>query len=206
MDQTDPLRFVEALLDRLPIGVIALSPAGAILRTNAAADAILRERDGLERHRDLLRGGRAAMTTVLRAAIAAGCGAVLLPRSAGRAPLAAVVAPLGPAAPGGLALFIMDPDAPLRTPLALLRNLFGLTPAEARLALILGEGDTVKEAAEALGVSVSTIRYQLRQIFAKTKTDRQPALMRLLLLLGLLPIPAAGDPNGPPPGPRKKAG
>ena len=56
-----------------------------------------------------------------------------------------------------------------------------LTPAETRLARCLASGATLRNAAEQLGVSINTVRSQLRQIFAKTGTSRQAALMRLLL-------------------------
>ena len=52
-------------------------------------------------------------------------------------------------------------------------ELFGLTQAEARVALQIGAGKSVNEIAEASGVKVGTIRSQVISIFAKTGLNRQ---------------------------------
>ena len=62
----------------------------------------------------------------------------------------------------------------------LLTGLFDLTPAEARVARAIAGGQTIDEAAAALGVSRETIRTQLRAVLAKTGTTRQAELVRLL--------------------------
>src|SRR3546814_10771525 len=49
----------------------------------------------------------------------------------------------------------------------LIRLAFGLTPAEARLAAQLKRGFALKEAAQALEISVNTARNQLKSIFDK---------------------------------------
>ena len=58
---------------------------------------------------------------------------------------------------------------------------YGLTTAETRLALELAAGHALRDAARHLGIRVNTARVQLRSIFAKTATNRQAALVRLLL-------------------------
>src|SRR5262249_25489011 len=63
---------------------------------------------------------------------------------------------------------------------ALLCKLFGLTPAEAKLASIVGEGLSPDQAAEELGISRETVRNQLRAVFTKTATHRQSELVALL--------------------------
>ena len=60
---------------------------------------------------------------------------------------------------------------------------FGLTPAEARLAIRLKDGLSISEAAEAIGVSVNTARNQLRSIFQKIGVNRQSELVRSLTQL-----------------------
>lgn len=57
---------------------------------------------------------------------------------------------------------------------------FGLTPAEARLAVRLKDGLSISESAELLGVSVNTARNQLRSIFQKIGVNRQSELVRSL--------------------------
>ena len=61
-----------------------------------------------------------------------------------------------------------------------LRTLLNLTTAEAMLAQALMRTVNLVRAAEDLGISHETARSQLKGIFAKTETDSQLALMRLL--------------------------
>jgi DNA-binding CsgD family transcriptional regulator/PAS domain-containing protein len=65
-------------------------------------------------------------------------------------------------------------------PPALLAQAFALTPAEARLAVIIAQGATTEHAAEALGISRATARNQLKSVFAKTGMHRQSELVALL--------------------------
>lgn len=63
-----------------------------------------------------------------------------------------------------------------------LRDRFGFTAAETRLAARLAEGQSIAEAAAFLNVSLYTARTHLKSILCKTGTHRQAALVRLLLL------------------------
>jgi DNA-binding CsgD family transcriptional regulator len=62
-----------------------------------------------------------------------------------------------------------------------LRAEFGLTKAEARLALRLADGSSLASAAQAFNVKLTTIRSQLQQVFAKTGTCRQTELVAMIL-------------------------
>jgi len=61
-----------------------------------------------------------------------------------------------------------------------LMSLFAFTPAEARLAKAIGIGETFENYAEDNGLLVSTVRCQLRSVFAKSGTGRQTDLVRLI--------------------------
>jgi DNA-binding CsgD family transcriptional regulator/PAS domain-containing protein len=65
----------------------------------------------------------------------------------------------------------------------LLYAVFGLTPAECRIATLLAEGLSLKQIAQVQGTQHETVRKQLRSIYQKTATNRQPELIRLLLHL-----------------------
>ncbi|MGY8661004.1 helix-turn-helix transcriptional regulator [Bradyrhizobium sp. UFLA05-109] len=65
-----------------------------------------------------------------------------------------------------------------------LQSLFGLTPAEGRLAAILALGVSLDEASVKLGVSRETVRNHLKSIFSKSGTSRQPELVALLAKIG----------------------
>jgi DNA-binding CsgD family transcriptional regulator len=69
----------------------------------------------------------------------------------------------------------------------LLRGLHGLTPAEAELVGQLARGRSLEEAARARGVSINTVRSQLKQVFSKTGTSRQGELVQLVFRC-LLPM------------------
>jgi DNA-binding CsgD family transcriptional regulator len=78
--------------------------------------------------------------------------------------------------------FISDPECQFDTPGQALGHLFALSHAEARLAAVLVKGCSLREAAEELGVSLSTVRTQLKKLFEKTGTKRQSALIRAFLM------------------------
>jgi len=78
-------------------------------------------------------------------------------------------------------LILRDSAHPALPSEPLLRQLYQLTPAEASLAVLLGEGLTLEESATRLGVSRNTARSHLRAVFAKTGVKRQTALVQLLL-------------------------
>jgi DNA-binding CsgD family transcriptional regulator len=62
-----------------------------------------------------------------------------------------------------------------------LRSHFGLTPAEARLALQLIAGETLRSAAVKLNITYETARTSLKKIFKKTETCRQAELVLTIL-------------------------
>lgn len=73
----------------------------------------------------------------------------------------------------GTAMAELSPDCRLRA-------VFGLTRAEARLALHLASGGSLASAAATFGVRLSTLRSQLMQVYGKTSTNRQVELVALL--------------------------
>ena len=63
-----------------------------------------------------------------------------------------------------------------------LAQMFGFTPAEARLGALLLDGVTLSEIANTLSVSKNTLRVQLAAVFSKTGTKRQSEFVRVALL------------------------
>jgi DNA-binding CsgD family transcriptional regulator len=70
---------------------------------------------------------------------------------------------------------------------ATLQKIFGLTPAEAKLAILISQGEQLADVAESCNVSISTARSQLASIFAKTHTKRQAELVALLSRVAIVP-------------------
>jgi len=77
-------------------------------------------------------------------------------------------------------IVITDLNARARPTDALIREAFGLTPAEARLATVLAAGEDLRKAADLLGVAYETARVQLKAIFGKMQVSRQAELAAVL--------------------------
>ncbi len=110
---------------------------------------------------------------------------VLVPRS-GKMPLMLMVAPLrlggGQAQEHGAALaFAFDPEATPDLTTGRIRKLFGLTEAEAALAVALCSGKTLDDVAREKSVAPSTVKTHLKHVFNKTGANRQTELVSLLL-------------------------
>jgi DNA-binding CsgD family transcriptional regulator len=94
------------------------------------------------------------------------------------------------------ALFIGDPKQRTGDPIGVLNSIYGLTHGETRLTMLLLSGCSVEEAARLLRVSVGTSRGVLKKVFEKTGTNRQAALVRLLLTgFGQVRPSAVGEPR-----------
>jgi DNA-binding CsgD family transcriptional regulator/PAS domain-containing protein len=79
-----------------------------------------------------------------------------------------------------VAIFTKDPAQAPFMPGEAFAKLYGLSGAELRVVLALGQGLGAKEAADMLGISEPTVRTHLKRIFSKTDTARQADLVRLL--------------------------
>ncbi|WP_448188079.1 LuxR C-terminal-related transcriptional regulator [Azospirillum sp. sgz301742] len=193
----------EAALNATPTGVIVVDGAGRILRTNAAAEILLRAADGVRVSAGLLAAAQPRETDVLRRMIRGAVAAVsgrsnsesprgmTLSRAAGRRPLVIHVLSLPGSAAQRFALLapaamvtVTDPEAQPRPRESILQEAFRLTPAEARVAIRLAEGMEAKQIAVEHGVSIATVRTQIAAILSKTNTLRQTELVSLLVRLG----------------------
>ncbi|MGH6925858.1 MAG: response regulator transcription factor, partial [Propylenella sp.] len=81
------------------------------------------------------------------------------------------------------AVFIAPPGASLPPDLDAVAHIFGLTAAETKQLHRLVAGDSLAEAAAALGVSETTARSHRQHIFAKMGVSRQADLVALVARL-----------------------
>jgi DNA-binding CsgD family transcriptional regulator len=81
---------------------------------------------------------------------------------------------------GRVLVALSDPNSHTSLPPELLGKLLGLSPAESRLASALCDGSTLNEYAAHVGVAISTARYQLKQVMAKTQVHTQAQLVQRL--------------------------
>ena len=185
-------------VDQLSVATIILDEQGKLLNTNAIAKAMLAEGDGISLKGPHLRiDGRdtnSRLQEALRSVISAQqkretsvVRALSVPRGAGRSELGLLIRPVptsqwseGQSSPCA-AVFISDPDLHDGASQHVLRELLGLTPAEANLAILLARGLSLAESSETQNISQHTARAQLKSIFAKTGVSRQAELVRLIL-------------------------
>ena len=184
-------------MDRMLVGTVVFDEKGAVMRTNRVADALLATKDGIRivqnglhaefavEDKELQRLINGALTS--KGAKPAVPEAMSLTRRSGRSNFSVLVrpVPLGEWSeekhrPAAVA-FIRDPDGRSQISRGTIRHLFGLTAAEATLALLLANGLTLDEAAAELKIRKNTIRAHLRSIFAKTGVRRQTTLVHMLL-------------------------
>ncbi len=109
-------------------------------------------------------------------------------RREGRLPIVIRVLPVDGAARspflGARAILILSGvDEGEAEALALLRQAFGLTPSEAKIALYLADGKSLEEAAQEMTIAHETTRSHLKSIFRKTGTHRQGELVALVARL-----------------------
>jgi len=78
------------------------------------------------------------------------------------------------------ALVLTSVTVPQAPPVELVHSLFDLTPAEARVARNLAAGKTVEDIASDGGVSLATVRKQVRGVLEKTGCNRQVEVVALL--------------------------
>ncbi|MDJ0945176.1 MAG: helix-turn-helix transcriptional regulator [Kiloniellales bacterium] len=192
-------------LNRLAVGVAMVDSRGEICATNTAAESMLALGDGL--HFDLgqtevcVDGCRGSLRTALgrlewcRQNPDASCPALFAVHRPSRARPYAVLAcpfrrsdelPLGE--PFYHLVFFFDPDQSLcGHSVDFLKRYYDLTPAEARLAKLIAEGERLDGIAERLGISVHTARTHLKRVFEKTGVERQAELVQLMFgCLGLM--------------------
>jgi DNA-binding CsgD family transcriptional regulator len=77
-------------------------------------------------------------------------------------------------------LAIIDPDKDLLPQEVLIRQLFSLTAAEARIALEIARGIDSEQIAATQGILASSVRKALKSIYQKTGVNRQAGLARLI--------------------------
>ncbi len=192
--------FSETALDAMSIAAFLVTGKGRVRHMNRLAATYLESRDGL-----LLQGGRvtakdlheaAQLESLIAGATSSGRngseavpgGAIKLSRLGAQSSLQVTVLPVPEqnqiaGSESSALILVSDPSSSPRPRTALMRQLYGLTPAEARVANLLLEGIEAREAAEQLAITLETCRFHIKRVMAKTGTRRQTELMRLMLSL-----------------------
>ncbi len=184
-------------LDQLRMGVILTNRSGKPLFVNRAADQMLTKSQGISVYHDkLLLNSTQENAQLYRLVTDAAQGTpgansggdMRISMSSRFDFLHCLVMPvsmelsarLGVAlASGCVAIFLSKPGS-LQLPPKRLAILYGLSPAESRLAAKLAEFNSLEQAAYDLGIALGTARSQLAAVFAKTGAKGQAELLMLL--------------------------
>ena len=182
-------------LDRYPQAFLLTDADGRILYINRAGRELMSLRGSLQIESGRLRASTAKDNETLNLALKNIAMGSILPhrrleigRTSSRRPHQLLLLPvpssgaipLGVAEPS-VAILILDAESAPQPDLQMLADLFSLTPAEARVASLLVRGKNVEEVAAELDVSFTTVRSHVRSVLSKTDTNRQGALISLVL-------------------------
>lgn len=199
------LRYQAVLgaLDRFFIAVFLVLSSSQVLACNRAARMLIDSGDGLSvSKRGELTAHEASSQSRLRAAIAkasavsaalglGGSSQILVPKISGREPYLVEVSPIRDTAYEidrnfkGAFLTVIDPDLRITLGLEGLRKLYELTAAETAVAELLFQGRTNDEIAEIRGVSLETVKAQVRALLAKTNARNRTELVSRLFSVTL---------------------
>jgi DNA-binding CsgD family transcriptional regulator len=188
-------RPLAEVLELMRDGVLVVDQSGAIHYWNRAA------RDLVECIRGLtIRGGRLASTPASGGERLLRClRDCIFRRQRGflgfraKRPINVALVPLGESAHADpkirslAAIILTEPNRSAVPSGQQLRALYALTAAETRLAICICERRPLGEVASSFGVSINTLRSQLRSILAKTDARSQADLIRLCSKLSAFP-------------------
>ena len=184
--------LASAALDRLRLGVVVVSIAGCVVLSNRAAEEACTPGEELQLRNGKLTARSAKFAQRLgdginRALQQHGTASVLQTQRTPAGERVVWIAPL-PAkrniadGPGAIVLIGGPAQRSAARPDEL-AAIYGLTSAEAELAVAIGNGVSLKQAAAKRGVKLSTVRSQTLSLLQKTGARRQADLVRMIATL-----------------------
>jgi DNA-binding CsgD family transcriptional regulator len=188
---------LESALDHLGVPVLLASREGRLVFANALAEEMLRRGDLLELKDRALRAPRDGSREALSLALARACdpacpsaSTILLTRL-DRPPVPTSIYPIS-AAPGSRQALVVVEERLTSEEVVVhrLQSLFGLTRAEAEIAKRIASGTSPKDIAACRGVSVDTVRTQIKSLAAKLDCRRQGEISSIVNLVAGSAVPA----------------
>jgi len=193
---------VTSVLESLSVGVVLVDELMALIHANPVAESMLARKDPIKvsNGRVVVADASPAIASAIEDAVAQAAGdESALGRRGGTGfptrglsgePRIIHVLPLKKreSRPGlfrraTAALFIAPVDRPIGLPFDAFAALYGLTPAEVRIAEMIVAGRTQREIAKSLGLASATVKTHLLHVFEKTDVRRQVDLVRLVASL-----------------------
>ncbi|MGO6821571.1 LuxR family transcriptional regulator [Rhizobium leguminosarum] len=194
----------EANVDSWGSGVLLVDEALYLIRANRAGESMIERGNPVRlRGRSLELRPASAQKTLLQAVakatggtdgsdtVASGAPINFIADGGGAPVVIQVMAmredlrPELPILRSAVAIVLISPMATRSPPQQALSALYRLTPAEARVLQLLGEGSMLSEIADTLQLKRSTVKTHMLRIFAKTSTNRQADLVGLAHSLSL---------------------
>lgn len=202
-------RFGASMLDSMPQAVYGVGRQGRVVFANATGEALLRSNDGLSLKGGVLMAARAddsrrlqqligqAITAATDGSNGPAGGWLRIPRPSGRLPFAVLISPVisqalheicrneGLIAAQGPSAMVIIHDQEIRRNFdeKVLRTLYGLTPTEARIAVLVSRGLNTDDVASQFGIAVATVRVHLRSIYRKLGIKDRGELIALATIL-----------------------
>ena len=192
------------LLESTRVGIIQMDRRGMIVEMNEQAGKLVRSCNGLSCRADSLVAvqpkDQSRLDTLLARALPrytdqAMSGSMVIRRSSLFPMLVLHVLPVSSrdehyrARRIAALILVIDPMDRARIDSSLMQEILGLTPKEARIAVMLAEGRTLRQIAAITGRRYSTLRTQLNHIYTKLGLSRQVELVQTLLALSKLSAP-----------------
>jgi DNA-binding CsgD family transcriptional regulator len=193
---------LEALLDGVAAGVFLVGPEGRLSLVNDAGRHLLREGGVVAERAGKLSATIPAANRALRAAIAAasvqdnllqGGQRVAVSLTGEAKPLwLAHILPLSSGARlrvglgycASAAVFVRKAEPPVTSGIETIAHIYALRPSEIRVLQAMAGGGSVAEIADALGLSLGTVKTHLAALFAKTGTGRRADLIAAVMAHG----------------------
>ena len=191
-----------ALLDNVRAGVIQLDRRARVTAANDRARAMLRRSDGLRDEDGHLRASLPEEDAALQKLLARALpflggpvvgGSMVVSRPETLSRLVLHVSPVHDAGadPGqsriGAVVLAVDPADRTGIDAERVGEVLGLTRAESHIAVLLAQGKTIDDIAVETGRSRTTIKWHIRQIYAKHGLSRQMELAQLVTSLAEVP-------------------
>ena len=191
------------LLDNAMTGVLYLDRRGTIVGANARGLGILRHGDGLVDRGGVLHARYPTDNAKLQQLIGralpqwgrtAVSGSMAMRLAPDRPPLTLHINPVNLRSDFGIQrvaalVLLVNPEQPAHIDPVQVAALLGLTRAESRVAVALARGQSVRDIAVTTYRTQASVRWHVRQIYAKLGISRQADLVRMVLTTAGVPLP-----------------
>lgn len=187
--------YLSTALDNLGIGGLLVTPSGSVHILNRMAEKLLANANGLKISSNRLRATDRIDDAALQSALSAALSVdnelqdqhgLTLTREGNRHAIGVVIKSqpyrrlIASESEKCALVFVRTPESLTLSDTKLIQQMFGFTPAEARLAICLAQGQPLEEIECAINIRHNTARSHLRSMYQKTDVNSMAELIHLL--------------------------